>query len=304
MNKLHGRRIDAVATLACIGALIFWSTGPNFIKFLTGHLDLWTQNVLRYSAACIFWLPFLLLSLRNRGIDGRIWRKALLPGVANLVMQSLWAGAFYYINPAFMNLLVKSSVIWIVGFSLIFFSDERALAKSGRFWCGAVLSVIGVAGVMVFKEDFAAARTVTGIVIALAAAFMWGVYTICIKIAFKDTDSRVGFSVISIYMVVGLGVLAAVFGKPGDCLKMGAWPWACVVISGVTSIGLSHVLYYTTIRRIGATIPSLVLLSTPFVVLAISSIAFGETLNRFQWLFGIVLLGGSALAIWAQEHLK
>jgi drug/metabolite transporter (DMT)-like permease len=85
---------------------------------------------------------------------------------------------------------------------------------------------------------------------------------------------------------------------------MGAWQWACVVISGATAIALSHTLYYSAMRRIGATVPGLIMLASPFIVLAISYVVFGESLNVFQLLFGVVLLAGSVLAIWAQEHLK
>jgi drug/metabolite transporter (DMT)-like permease len=56
-------------------------------------------------------------------------------------------------------------------------------------------------------------------------------------------------------------------------------------------------------RRIGATIPALVILAQPFIVLTVSYIVFGESLNGLQLLFGLVLLAGSALAIWAQQHL-
>jgi len=104
--------------------------------------------------------------------------------------------------------------------------------------------------------------------------------------------------------VAGLGVLALLFGRPQDGLNMPPLPWACVVISGVLAIGLGHVLYYTSIRRIGATIPSLILLSQPFTVLAISYFVFGESLNLPQWLFGIFLLAGAASAIQAQQHLR
>ena len=99
-------------------------------------------------------------------------------------------------------------------------------------------------------------------------------------------------------------MLALKFGRLEDCVEMDIWPWGCVVISAVTSIALSHVLYYAAIKRIGAAIPSLVLLSTPFIVLAISNVVFGESLNGLQWLFGIVLVAGSGLAIWAQQHLR
>ena len=85
---------------------------------------------------------------------------------------------------------------------------------------------------------------------------------------------------------------------------MGAWQWACVVISGVTAIALAHTLYYSAIKRIGATIPAMVILAQPFTVLAISYVVFVESMNIFQLFFGVVLLLGSALAIWAQQHLK
>jgi drug/metabolite transporter (DMT)-like permease len=186
----------------------------------------------------------------------------------------------------------------------MFFSDERALAKSKSFWLGLTLSIVGLIGVMYHKVDLAEARIITGIVIAQAAAFMWGVYTLSVKIAFKEIDSRSGFSVISIYTVAGLTISALLFGNVQTVVQLGAWQWACVVISGVTAIALAHTLYYAAIRRIGATIPALVILAQPFIVLAISYVVFGESMNIFQLFFGIVLLIGSALAIFAQQHLK
>jgi drug/metabolite transporter (DMT)-like permease len=301
-NKI--RKVDLSATFACLGALCFWSIGPIFIKYLTGYLDSWTQNLLRYSVACLVWLPFLVFSIKKGLLDKKIWRRAVIPGVANVIMQSIFAYAFYYIGPAFMVLLAKSSLIWVTGFSLFFFAEERALIKSKRFWSGMVLSVVGVVGVMCFKEDFTAAGTLKGIVLSLIMAFMWAVYIISARIAFREIDSRHGFSVISIYTVAGLFVLGLLYGNIGDCVKMGPWQWICVVVSGITAIALSHTLYYSAMRRIGATIPALVILAQPFIVLAISYVVFRETLNVFQLLFGVILLVGAGLAIWAQEHLK
>ena len=304
MNTEITKKFDITATFACLGTLSFWAFGPIFIKYLTGYIDLWTQNLLRYSVGCLFWLPFLLFAIRRKRFETKIWRKALLPAVPKIVMQCLWAAGFYYIGPAIMLLLTKTSILWVAVFSFILFADERVLVRSKRFWSGLALSAIGVVGVMYYKEDFAATQTVIGIIIALACAFMWALYTISVKIAFKDIDSLHGFSVTSIYTVAGLCLLALLFGDLQKCVTMGAWRWACVVISGVTAISLGHVLYYAAIKRIGATIPALVILSQPFFVLAISNIVFGESLNAIQLLFGVALLIGSALALWAQQHLK
>jgi len=301
------RRFDVTATVECVGTLAFWSSGPIFITYLTGYLDSWTQNVLRYSVACLFWLPFLLFSIRTKRFDTRTWRRAIVPAVANVIMQSLYAAAFYYIGPAFMVLLSKSSIVWVASFSIIFFAEERGLVKSKCFWLGLVLSLFGVFGVLYFKSrpvGITAAGTITGIVLTLAQAFMWAVYTLSVRAAFRDIDSRSGFSVISIYTVAGLAVFAVLFGKPGDIAQMNSGAWLSIVISGVLCIALAHTLYYAAMRRIGATIPAIVVLAQPFIVFAISHVVFGESLNIFQVLFGLVLLAGAALAIWAQQHLQ
>ena len=105
--------------------------------------------------------------------------------MVNVVTQSLWAAGFYYIDPAFITLLTNTSVLWVVAFSLLFFAEERPLARSPRFWLSLLLSIAGISGVVYFKEDFTAAGTVIGIVIALAEAFMWGVYTISVRSHFE-----------------------------------------------------------------------------------------------------------------------
>ncbi|MCK5563784.1 MAG: DMT family transporter [Planctomycetes bacterium] len=296
-------KIDKLGTLAIIGVVAFWTIGPIAIRYLSGYLDFWTQNFLRYAAACLLWLPFLFISFRNGSLDGRVWKVALLPAVANIAMQSFWAVGLYYIEPAFMSLLSKSSMIWVICFSLIFFSEERVLLKSVWFWMGMVLSVAGVAGVLVNREGFAAGSNVIGISLCLVSSFLWAVYTVTVKRAFRDIDVRAGFSVISIYTVFGLGVLCFMFGDIGASLEMEAWPWFYVVVSGFLSIAFAHVLYYYSIKRIGAMIPSMVLLGLPFSVLAFSNVIFGETLSSLQWVFGMVLVVGCGMSIWSQSRL-
>jgi len=304
MNQLSTRKVDPVGTFAAISALLCWSLAPIFIEYLTGHTDAWTQNALRYATASLFWLPFLIVYMKAKRVDKSIWKKAIIPAAANIILQTCWAYSLYYIQPAFMILLTKSSIIWIAAFSLVFFAEERTLVKSPRFLSGMILSTTGVVGVLVYQKNFTATATMTGIVFALTAAFMWSFYTITAKIAFRNIDSRTGFSVVSIYTMVGLVVLAFAFGRPVYYItEMDAQPWIAVIVSGIICIAFSHVLYYVAMKRIGATIPSLILLLQPFNIIALSYIFFGEKLNTCQWFFGIILLTGFGLAIWAQQHL-
>jgi len=75
-------------------------------------------------------------------------------------------------------------------------------------------------------------------------------------------------------------------------------------MSGIIPIALAHVIFYASIKRIGTTIPSLVLLLTPFSVLALSNAIFGEKLSLGQWFSGLVLIVGAGLALWAQKSLR
>ncbi len=297
-------RINKAATFACLGALLCWATGPILIKYLTADTDSWTQNALRYSAACLFWLPFVAVTARRGAFPQRTWRRAVVPSLANIAMQSLWAAGFYYLAPAFMTLLTSTSILWVTSFSMVFFPEERSLMRSPRFWLGLGLSLTGLLGVVYFKEDFTTMGMRIGIVIALAEAFAWGVYAVSVKIALRDIDSRTGFSVISLYTTAGLWICAILLGHPGQALHMGIYPWTAIVVSAITAIALAHVLFYAAIRRIGATIPMLVVLSLPFLVFSMSSVFFHERLNALQLLSGVVLLLGSASSIWAQQHLR
>lgn len=303
MSTLAKRKIDSPATLAIIGAILFWSAGPIFVRYLAGYMDSWTQNMLRYTVGCLFWLPFLIYLGGSGQLDKRVWKHAIFPAAANIIMQSIWAKVFYYIEPAFGNLLSKSSTIWVIVLSMLIFVEERVLLRSPRFWLGLSLSVAGVTGVLIFKEDFSTGRTIIGIVLVMIQSFVWGLYTVSVKIAFKDIDVRSGFSVISIYTVFGLGALWFFFGESLAGSQFGLRPWLCIIFSAVTSISLSHVLYYYAVKRIGTTISALILLSIPFMVLGFSYLVFGEILNIYQLLFGIILLIGAGVSIWAQQHL-
>ena len=146
MSKSTPRLLTSLAALSCIGTLICWSSAPLFIKYLTGYLDLWTQNLLRYVAACLFWLPFLLIAAKTGQLPRAVWKRALLPFIPNIIMQNLWAAAFYYIDPGFASLLSTTAFLWVIILSVIFFADERRLSASRLFRLSIVLSIVGPDG--------------------------------------------------------------------------------------------------------------------------------------------------------------
>ncbi len=297
------QRLDLTAVLCCLGALFFWTVGPLLISYLSHHLDAWTQNALRYSVACLIWLPFLLVSQARGTLTTRTWRRALIPWIPNVLMQITWALCFYYAGPALIVLLTKTNILWIAGLSILLFADERALIRSPRFWLGLLLSVAGVVGVILARPELSNSSTGLGILVALATGLFGGLYTISIRVAFPKTDSRLGFAAVAVYTAPTLWLTAIFFGDLGQCLHLGFYPWLCIVLSGGMAIALGHVMFYEAIRRLGATIPALVILAQPFTVLVGSHYLFHETMTRFQVMFGMLLLAGASCAILAQRDL-
>lgn len=296
-------RVNVLGTAAALAALLLWSIGPIFVRYLSAYLDAWTQNLWRYTVATMFWLPFLFLAGRRGQLNPSIWKRAIIPSLGNIIMQCLFVRALYLIEPGFGTLLLRSSLIWTITFSLIYFPEERKLITSGRFWTGMILSVAGMVVVIVAKEGFTARASLIGTTLMLISAVAWALYIVSARIAFRNIDSRIGFSVVSLYTVIGLAFVAVILGRPGQILELPPWPWICVVVSGILCISIAHTLYYTSMQRIGTTIPVVLLQLHPFLVILFSMIIFTERLNLYQWIGGIALVGGSVLSIWAQQHL-
>jgi drug/metabolite transporter (DMT)-like permease len=303
MGKTN-RKINFAGTVFAVLSLLCGVPGPLIIKYIVSYTDFWTQNFLRYVVTVLTMLPFIFLSQKKDFYTKELWRKALIIAVINVVVQCCWGAAFYYINPAFVTLLSKSSILWTVAISLIFFADERPLVKSWAFWASFIIVIVGLAGVMVFKQDFSTKASIIGIVLTLGFAISWAFYTISIKALLKNEDSITSFTIVSIYSTIGLGVLAFWFGKPAQCVNFSANIWFLLILSSLTSISASHVTFYSAIKRIGSSIPTLVVLAQPFLVLLVSRAMFNEHLNTPQWFFGLLLIAGAGLAIKAQEHIK
>lgn len=294
-------RLPSVAFF-CVGFMVCWTIAPLYIKVLTGVLDSWTQNFLRYGMAFLFWLPFLIWTSAREGLPKPVFVRAIVPSVFNVAGQSCYAAAFYYAAPGFVTLVTMTLVFWVALFSMVLFPAERRLLRSVPFWVGTALSIAGVCGVVMFHPEFSAKTTLLGTLLAALMAVGWGCYTVSVKALLGEADSRLSFSVITIYTALGLGVLAFVMGRPSEALRLDWLRWSHVIVSSLAGIAIGHVLYYAAIRRIGASIPTMFLLLRPFSVLVVSAFLFEERLTALQWLFGCILIGGSYCFVLAQKQ--
>jgi drug/metabolite transporter (DMT)-like permease len=288
---------DKLGTFAVMGVVASWALGPLAVRFFSSLMDPWLQNALRYSSAMLFLLPFLLFALRKEKVAGKYWFYAFIIAVTVVAMQSCWTSSLYYINPGFSSLLGRMSLFWICLLSFIFFPNERGIFKSFKFWLGMLFGITGVIGVIGFGKDFSLDMCWTGILLVLASSLLWAGYSVSVKYFFNKLNSSIAFGMISLCSVPIFWIIALLFSDFSVLPSLSPTILIMIAGSGIICISIAHTLYHLSTKRLGLVIPVLVLSANPFMVLMLSHIIFGETINLYQIISGVILITGSVLAL-------
>ena len=247
--------------------------------------------------------PFLLwMACRApRRIPVRDWVGCAVAAVPNVVHQIAQTMAVVLLWPGVYALLGRLSVVFTAVLAVIFFADERWIARSWKFQAGTVLALVGVAGlVWAPGQGVSGAETLTGLLLALAAATGWATYGVLVKKFTVRAGPTLGFGVVGFFTTLLLLPGMLLFGDPSALLCVDAWTNFVLLGSGVISIGLGHWLYYIGIRDVGAAPSQSALLLCPLGTMLLSAGLFGETFRLEQIVSGAVLLIGAFLALSAQ----
>lgn len=298
-------RERAIAVTTLVVTTLLWALPALAIRYLSDHLDGFTQNMYRYgvSAALLFGV-----SLARRRNVFRMGRRNLLrmlgPAIPNIGFQVIWVAALYVVLPGFAVILIRTWVLFSVILAVALFPEERKIVRQGKFLLGIVLSFCGVAGVLLFKGGDFVARFDVGIFLVLAGAVGWAMYSIQIRRAVAHVDPADAFVVVSIYTAIILVVLGFVFGNPGKIRETGTFINAVLFGSGILCIAIGHTTYYMAIQSFGVAICSTFVLLSCFITVFLSHLIFGEVMTTAQIVSGAVLVLGSSLIVWAGKERK
>ncbi len=286
-----------------MGATFLWSLTALFVKhFAALGLDGDTQNLFRYGAAAAglwVWVPFVFGRKAARAMIQ--WRLFWMPVVFNCVFQIIMVSSLYHasIYPGFMSLLSQSAVLFSTALAFVFFRDERATILSRRYQIGCLLAVLGVAGVLLFREgaQMSAGR---GVALVLVSAFLWSAYTLSMKPVVRSVNPIVAFTVVATWTAAFFLALAPLRSTPGrffDAAPMGQF---LVVLSGVACISAAHSLYFAAVKRLGVAVCACFLLVQPLLTGILSAVLLKERLTWAQMASGLVLLGGAFVIVRAR----
>jgi len=293
--------------------MILWSFPTLAVKFLTGYMDIYTQNVIRFTSASVFlWVMCLIRHPRELLSSAPMLLRVLPAVAATFCYQYLYCTALYVpgLMPGLTFLVVRSTVLFTALLSCIFFADERSTVRDRRFLIGITLSAIGVLGLLpvgTAPEGARAAQSAGEVSVALllviAAAFCWSCYTILIKLLVRRGSPLVTYTYVCTLMTIAFAALMATNSDTWMDVPTGwkgAWVWAVGIGSGMLCVGAAHVCYYYGIRTLGAAVCATVLLGNAFITPLLSAIWFDEQLGPIHIAAGAVLVIGSAITIQAR----
>jgi len=286
--------------LALAAAVIIWSATPIFQYWLARPFDAWTQNFYRYAAGFLTMVPFLVwMAWRSpRRLTPAEWLGCAVAAVPNVVHQVAQTAAVVLLLPGVYALLGRISVIFTAVLVVIFFADERWIARSVKFQLGTLLALAGVAGLV--WSPGAGDLSTAGLWLALFAATGWASYGILVKKFTARIGPTLGFGAVSFFTALLLLPLMLVYGDASALWRADAWTNFVLFGSGVLAIGVGHWFYYVGIRELGAAPAQSALLLCPLGTMLLSAGLFGETFRFEQLLAGAVLLLGAFLALAAR----
>jgi len=281
--------------------LLCWSAVPVLLRYLTGTLDAWTANGVRYPLASILYWPVLIIAWRNGSLDRQTLQRCLVPSILAFGGQVLWALAPYYLPASAISFFMRFSLVFALLGAMMLFPDERRLLRLPLFYVGLVLLVGGFVLMSLSKLQFDSEVTGLGIFIILLCAVFFGFYGVSVRYCLHGIHPLVGFGVVSHF--VSLGTLVAMFswGDTRQLLDVSRQDWGVLVGSAILGIALGHYFLYSAVSRLGAAITSGAQTLIPFPTMLLAGWMLHESMTELEWIAGLTMVVGAAALLVVQN---
>lgn len=225
----------------------------------------------------------LLGQLRKGVLTRRQAAIAVLGGLALVLNWTLLFGAYSYASIAVATVTYHVQPFMLVGLGVLFFGEKMTANKLG--WL--VLAFGGMLLIITGKQDTGSsnAHYLTGVLLALGAAFMYAVAAAIVK-QLKGVPPHL---LVLIQLTVGMVLLAPFAGLAS--LPPTAHTWLLLATLGLLHTGLMSSLLYSAIQKIPTTLIGALSFIYPLMAILVDWTVFGHRLSLMQ------LLGAAAILL-------
>jgi drug/metabolite transporter (DMT)-like permease len=290
------RGSDFRTDLGLLILTLVWGVNFAVVKGALVDIPAMAFNALRFPLASLT----VYLILRARGplpsFERRDLGRILFLGVAgNGVYQLLFIHGLDRTSAGNTALLLATVPVWAALLS--------ALLREGtldRYVVGGIMATLAGMVLVILGGDAqlqVGASTLAGDLMAAGAAFLWATYTV----GSRGLILRYGSVPVTAWTLWVGTVVLVILGIP-DLVTMdwGGIPalsgWGAVGFAGVFALGLSYLLWYRGVHRLGSARTAAYSNLVPVVALLTAWALLGEVPSALQWGGAVVILGGIVLA--------
>jgi drug/metabolite transporter (DMT)-like permease len=285
-----GARATDYARLVAVPAI--W--GGTFVggKYVVAVLTPLMGSFARYVIACIALLvaAFILEGGLPKLTRGQ-WFGTFVLGLLGVFSYNLFfMGALDRLPASRAALIIALNPVITISISSLVLGERLSAVR----WLGVVIALSGV-WIVVSRGDIvsiAAAGVGVGELFMLAAVTSWALYTVIGRQVLQGLSPLAATNYAALWGTAMLGAVAAPhFGE----LTPAQFDWKVVtslVYLGVLGTAVAFVWYYTSIKRLGASVSAIFTNLVPVFGVAISVLMLGEPLLVSMLIGGVVAISG------------
>lgn len=279
-------------------AAFFFGTMEVSLKLAGNELDELQLTFLRFMIGGLLLLPFALAEMKNREtpISLKDYAYMLLLGVVCIPMSMV----LFQLGVMRANAATAAIIMCVNPLFTMFFAHFLIGEKMKRK--NVIALVLSVTGIIFMVNPFniQEGNTVKGILLVLAGAFIFGLYSVMGKISV----GRIGLiTQTSLSFIFGSLVLLIILWISGRPVIAGVWPdnIKIVIYLSVFVTGLAYLFYFKAIAASNATTGSATFLVKAAIAPILAVIILKETLG-FIAVMGIALvLAGAVCNIFLKD---
>jgi len=272
----------SLAAIALIGVItIFWGVNFPSIKIAVSEFPVWTFRVICVvcGATAMLGIGSLILGHSPFVVKGER-RKAALAGLCNIGgFQLCVAFGLMVVDAGRGTIIAYTMPLWATIFAAIFLGERLTLVRTFGL-------IIGLSGLLVLIGPglTTLGMSFEGTLLLLTAAILWGAGTVLIKSQNWTTPVIIltGWQFIFGGIPILLGMLFFEAGVEIGPISTKAW--LAVAYSALVPMIVCHLVWYTLIGMLPATMAAISTLAIPIVGVYSSAILLGERVGTREWL--------------------
>ncbi len=290
-------RSRSLSHLYCFLAILFWSTIELGSKFLGQGVSPYTLTAWRFLIGGLVILPFALKGLKDshRSVKAADLGQMVLLGILNVcVSMLLLQMSVYYGKASVSAVLVSSNPLFVSLFALWVLREKLSLPQI----LGLTLALGGIAMLILGEGEGGSVKYLNlplSMAFGLGSSLTFGLYTVLTKRLIPKHGNTLTNSVSFLGGAAILFIFNALASKPLLFLP-GLRSTAIMLYLGVIVSGISYLMFFEGMKRLGAGPASMYFFLKPALASLLALVFLGEALSPLQLAAICVIIAGLTLS--------